>query len=134
MGSLETLIVEVAILTPEALRAVVHACLQLKSLTGKCLSDDFLKLPLSLPAASDQVGGSIRAVSESAGHGLLQLHLLNPTKVDDPADTTKITRFLDELFPQLRVNLCVPKDTYTFKNQENWRPILREVMRIQSRT
>ncbi|KAH9915527.1 uncharacterized protein B0H18DRAFT_1041273, partial [Fomitopsis serialis] len=127
---LETLIVEVAIFTPDALRAVVHACPQLKCLIGKCLSDDFLKLP----AASDQLGGSRRAVSESTGHGLRQLRLFNATKVDDPADITKIAYFLDELFPRLRLELCVTQDTYVFRNQENWIPVLLEVVRISSRT
>ncbi|KAH9919033.1 uncharacterized protein B0H18DRAFT_1029461 [Fomitopsis serialis] len=129
-GPIDTLIVEVAIFTPDALRAVVHACPQLKCLIGKCLSDDFLKLP----AASDQLGGSRRAVSESTGHGLRQLRLFKATKVDDPADITKIAYFLDELFPRLRLELCVTQDTYVFRNQENWIPVLLEVVRISSRT
>ena len=116
-------------LSPDDFRIAARISPELKSIRAMRLSDEFLELP------GTSAGVAASATVERAptrGHPLQDIRLYSPSKISDPANVTKIARFLCELFPRFGSTQCVgPKLARRYENQENWRDVVKQAQKIQ---
>lgn len=120
---LQRLNIPVLSLSPGDLQTVARICPELRSIRVMRLSDAFLELP----------DASATIPLPVSRHPLHEIRLYFPSKVADPANVTKIARFLSDVFPGLRakegVRSTLAKSRYF--NQKNWHEILRRVVELQ---
>ncbi|TFY65326.1 hypothetical protein EVJ58_g2057 [Rhodofomes roseus] len=124
---LRTLSLRPALLFPDTLRAVARTSPQLKTLTMRCLSEDFLQL-LAAQDARQPDDPRHHAPCNVAGNVLEMLCLADPFTRIEPDDIRIVAFFLSKLFPRLQVYAIHP----SMRSHESWLQVLKEVKRFQA--